>query len=150
MLDEPIQEGQGPKINGSVMMAQADTKEEVMEKIKGDVYFKSGVWDESKVSACFLLDNWSATYWHGLHMARYGDPLNQKHDSTNGDDTSGRVRLLRSEASAQPASRTFLMRNVLTERTDPDLPIQERNTESSIALYPSKAPRLAHQVDGYW
>ncbi|KAK5110116.1 hypothetical protein LTR62_006250 [Meristemomyces frigidus] len=49
MLDEPIKEGQGPKINGSVMMALAETKEEVMEKIRQDAYFKTGVWDESKI-----------------------------------------------------------------------------------------------------
>ena len=49
-LDEPIKEGEPPKINGSVMLAVADTKEEVMKSVKEDVYFKSGVWDESKVS----------------------------------------------------------------------------------------------------
>ncbi|KAK4551982.1 hypothetical protein LTR86_010774 [Recurvomyces mirabilis] len=48
-LDEPVQEGSGPKINGSVMMALAETKEEVMAKVKQDVYFTSGVWDESKI-----------------------------------------------------------------------------------------------------
>ncbi|KAK4549820.1 hypothetical protein LTR36_005121 [Oleoguttula mirabilis] len=47
-LDEPLKEGEGPKINGSVMLALADTKEEVLEKIRADVYSKSGVWDESK------------------------------------------------------------------------------------------------------
>ncbi|KAI6849461.1 hypothetical protein KC332_g1875 [Hortaea werneckii] len=48
-LDEPIKEGEPPKINGSVMLAVADTKEEVMKSVKEDVYFKSGVWDESKI-----------------------------------------------------------------------------------------------------
>ncbi|KAI6913761.1 hypothetical protein KC318_g1142 [Hortaea werneckii] len=48
-LDEPIKEGEPPKINGSVMLAVADTKEEVMKNVKEDVYFKSGVWDESKI-----------------------------------------------------------------------------------------------------
>ncbi|WPG98721.1 Hypothetical protein R9X50_00151500 [Acrodontium crateriforme] len=48
-LDEPIKEGEGPKINGSVMLAVADTKEEVMEKVRSDIYFTSGVWDESKI-----------------------------------------------------------------------------------------------------
>jgi len=57
-LDEPIKEGQGPKINGSVMLARADTKEEVMEHVKKDVYFTNGVWDESKVSIpCFSYRN---------------------------------------------------------------------------------------------
>jgi len=49
-LDEPIKEGSGPKINGSIMMAVADTKEEVMEKLKKDVYYSGEVWDTSKVS----------------------------------------------------------------------------------------------------
>lgn len=48
MLDEPIKEGQGPKINGSIMMAIAETKEEVLEKLKKDVYAKD-VWDFEKV-----------------------------------------------------------------------------------------------------
>lgn len=49
-LDEPIKEGSGPKINGSIMMAVADSKEEVLEKLKQDVYWTSGVWDTNKVS----------------------------------------------------------------------------------------------------
>ncbi|KAK5138237.1 hypothetical protein LTR08_003298 [Meristemomyces frigidus] len=48
-LEEPLKEGEAPKINGSVMLAQADTKEEVLEAIRRDVYSKSGVWDESKI-----------------------------------------------------------------------------------------------------
>ncbi|KAK4922447.1 hypothetical protein LTR28_012633 [Elasticomyces elasticus] len=40
----------GPlKINGSVMMALARSREEVMEKLREDVYFRRGVWDESKI-----------------------------------------------------------------------------------------------------
>lgn len=49
-LEEPVKEGEGPKMNGSVMIALADTKDEVLEKIRKDVYYTSGVWDESKVS----------------------------------------------------------------------------------------------------
>ncbi|KAK6433841.1 hypothetical protein LTR95_009979 [Oleoguttula sp. CCFEE 5521] len=44
-LDEPVQEGQGPKINGSVMLALSETREEVIEKLKQDVYWTKGVWD---------------------------------------------------------------------------------------------------------
>ncbi|KAF2722535.1 YCII-related domain protein [Polychaeton citri CBS 116435] len=44
-LDEPIKEGEPPKINGSIMLACADTKEEALELIKEDIYTKSGVWD---------------------------------------------------------------------------------------------------------
>jgi hypothetical protein len=42
-------EGEGLKIMGSVMMAHATTKEEVMEALKQDVYFKSNIWDMEKV-----------------------------------------------------------------------------------------------------
>ncbi|KAL1305588.1 hypothetical protein AAFC00_007193 [Neodothiora populina] len=48
-LDEPPKEGEGPKINGSIMLALAETKEEVLEKLKGDVYSQSGVWNWEKV-----------------------------------------------------------------------------------------------------
>lgn len=50
-LDEPIQEGQGPKINGSVMLAVAESKEEVLDALKKDVYWTEGVWDTEKVSS---------------------------------------------------------------------------------------------------
>ncbi|KXT11765.1 hypothetical protein AC579_1643 [Pseudocercospora musae] len=48
-LDEPIKEGEGLKINGSVMMVEADTREEVERAIKEDIYYKEGVWDADKV-----------------------------------------------------------------------------------------------------
>lgn len=48
-LDEPLKEGQGPKINGSILMAVADSKDEVMELIKKDIYYTSGVWDLEKI-----------------------------------------------------------------------------------------------------
>ncbi|KAK3628213.1 hypothetical protein LTR56_018727 [Elasticomyces elasticus] len=48
-LDEPVKEGEAAKINGSVMMAVADTKEEVLAKIKEDLYYTSGVWDVEKI-----------------------------------------------------------------------------------------------------
>lgn len=53
-LDEPVQDGQGPKANGSVMLAVADTKEEVLEKLGKDVYVATGVWDLEKVSAGYF------------------------------------------------------------------------------------------------
>lgn len=49
MLDEPIKEGQGPKIKGSVMLAYAASEEEVVKKLKEDVYTKNEVWDWEKV-----------------------------------------------------------------------------------------------------
>jgi len=49
-LDEPIKEGSGPKINGSVMVAVAENEEEVYEKLKADKYWSTGVWDVDNVS----------------------------------------------------------------------------------------------------
>jgi hypothetical protein len=57
MLEDTPKEGSPLKITGSVMMAVASSKEEVMEKIKSDIYADKGVWDMDKVS--------SSTY-HGL------------------------------------------------------------------------------------
>jgi hypothetical protein len=37
------------KIEGSAMVAYASSKEEVLERLKEDIYAKSGVWDFSKV-----------------------------------------------------------------------------------------------------
>jgi hypothetical protein len=48
-LDEPVKEGEGPKINGSVMIVCADSKEDVMKFVESDVYADSKVWDLSKV-----------------------------------------------------------------------------------------------------
>jgi hypothetical protein len=49
MLEEPIKEGETPKMKGSAMLIGAKTKEEVIERLKKDVYVKDGVWDFSKV-----------------------------------------------------------------------------------------------------
>lgn len=48
-LDEPAQEGQAMKINGSALLVQAGSREEALKVVEGDVYTKSGVWDTSKV-----------------------------------------------------------------------------------------------------
>jgi len=50
MLEDVPKEGSPLKITGSVMMAVAGSKEEVMEKIKSDIYADKGVWDMDKVS----------------------------------------------------------------------------------------------------
>lgn len=50
MLEEPIKEGVPPKMTGSVLMCVADSREEVMERVKKDVYYTSDVWDKEKVS----------------------------------------------------------------------------------------------------
>ncbi|KAK4610071.1 Derivative of benzaldehyde biosynthesis cluster protein C [Fulvia fulva] len=48
-LDEPAKEGSPMKINGSVMMAEADTEQEVREIIESDIYYRTGVWDKEKI-----------------------------------------------------------------------------------------------------
>lgn len=74
-LDEPVKEGEGPKINGSVMLARADTEGEVMEKIRDDVYYKHGVWDTDKVSVlqqrlgCWIL-RWIQRAWRTTYAMR--------------------------------------------------------------------------------
>lgn len=40
--------GEAPQSNGSAMLVCADTKEEAMKVVEGDVYVKSGVWDISR------------------------------------------------------------------------------------------------------
>jgi hypothetical protein len=55
MLEEPIKEGVAPKMKGSVLMCVADTEEEVLERVRKDVYWTSDVWDKEKVS---LLLHW--------------------------------------------------------------------------------------------
>ncbi|KAK7190815.1 hypothetical protein DPSP01_007915 [Paraphaeosphaeria sporulosa] len=49
MLEEPITEGQAPKMKGSAMLIGASSREEVVERLKKDVYVKGEVWDWSKV-----------------------------------------------------------------------------------------------------
>ncbi|ORY10851.1 hypothetical protein BCR34DRAFT_566097 [Clohesyomyces aquaticus] len=49
MLDEPLKDGEAPKMKGSAMLIGAKTREEVVERLKNDVYVKGEVWDWSKV-----------------------------------------------------------------------------------------------------
>ena len=51
MLEEPIQAGSTapPKMKGSAMLIGARTREEVVERLKRDVYVSGGVWDWEKV-----------------------------------------------------------------------------------------------------
>jgi hypothetical protein len=51
LLEEPPKEGEPLKLNGSVVSTYASSREEVLEQLKGDIYFSSGVWDLSKVCA---------------------------------------------------------------------------------------------------
>lgn len=49
ILDEAAADGKPLKITGSAMVFRADTKEEVLEQVKQDVYYKGDVWDKEKV-----------------------------------------------------------------------------------------------------
>jgi hypothetical protein len=46
MLEEPIKQGDTstPKMKGSAMLIGAATREEVLERVKKDVYVGEGVW----------------------------------------------------------------------------------------------------------
>jgi hypothetical protein len=62
ILDEVPTENSGLKFKGSAMVALASSKEEVMEKLKADIYARSEVWDFSKVfspptQTTFILTN---------------------------------------------------------------------------------------------
>jgi hypothetical protein len=51
MLEEPVKEGDSspPRMKGSAMLIGAKTREEVLERVKRDVYVEGGVWDVEKV-----------------------------------------------------------------------------------------------------
>ena len=49
LLASPLEENKPPAMNGSAMLAVAETAEEVIEHLKHDVYCTSGVWDIEKV-----------------------------------------------------------------------------------------------------
>ncbi|KAF2467132.1 uncharacterized protein BDR25DRAFT_235898 [Lindgomyces ingoldianus] len=49
MLEEPIKEGEVPKMAGSAMLIGAKTREEVVERLQKDVYVTGKVWDWEKV-----------------------------------------------------------------------------------------------------
>jgi uncharacterized protein len=68
MLEEVPKEGEGLKIMGSAMMAHAATKEEVLEAIKQDIYFKTNVWNLDKVRLHIYPKRWTVI------LIRYADP----------------------------------------------------------------------------
>ncbi|KAF2491111.1 hypothetical protein BU16DRAFT_530677 [Lophium mytilinum] len=49
MLEEPIKEGETPKMKGSAMLCVATTQEEVLERLRRDIYVTEGVWDLEKI-----------------------------------------------------------------------------------------------------
>lgn len=49
MLEEVIEEGGSPKIKGSLMLAFAESKDDVLEALQEDIYYKEGIWDWKNV-----------------------------------------------------------------------------------------------------
>ena len=50
-MDTPMVAGEQPTLKGSVMLAMANSKEEVLDELRKDPYFKNEVWDFEKVGA---------------------------------------------------------------------------------------------------
>lgn len=48
-FDEHPGDGEAPKAKGSVILAHAESREELLEVLRADEYTKSGVWDMEKV-----------------------------------------------------------------------------------------------------
>lgn len=49
ILEETVKEGEDPKIKGSIMLALAESKEDVLKALRKDIYYKEDVWDWDKV-----------------------------------------------------------------------------------------------------
>ena len=49
-MAEPLKEGESMKLNGSFMIAKAESEEEILKKLRDDIYTTSGVWDLEKVT----------------------------------------------------------------------------------------------------
>ena len=49
MLEEPIKENEEMKMKGSFFLAVGETKEEVVEELRRDIYWRAGVWDLERV-----------------------------------------------------------------------------------------------------
>ena len=49
MLSEHPKEGEQPNMVGSVMLISGNSREEVLERIRTDIYTTSGVWDLEKM-----------------------------------------------------------------------------------------------------
>lgn len=49
ILEDVVKEGEGPKIKGSIMLAFAESEEDVLKALREDIYSTEGVWDWNKV-----------------------------------------------------------------------------------------------------
>ena len=61
-MEEIPKEGEGPKLKGSVMLALASSKEEVVDALRSDPYFKSNVWDWDKVKCSEIVSKTKANW----------------------------------------------------------------------------------------
>lgn len=52
----PSREDETPKMNGSALLAFAESKEDVMTLLRNDIYTVSGVWNLEKVCICTSWD----------------------------------------------------------------------------------------------
>jgi uncharacterized protein len=48
-LEEPVKEGETPKMLGSIALIWASSEQEVRERLERDPYVTGGVWDYEKV-----------------------------------------------------------------------------------------------------
>ncbi|RKF73398.1 YCII-related domain protein [Golovinomyces cichoracearum] len=62
-LEEAPKDGEDLKIHGSIVIAQAHSADEVLERLKKDIYSEQDVWDFEKVSS-FLLSRYIHTCVH--------------------------------------------------------------------------------------
>ncbi|KAG5368480.1 hypothetical protein CJU90_0683 [Yarrowia sp. C11] len=48
--------GETPQVTGSTLIVQTDDRDSIVEKLKGDVYAKEGIWDleQVKIQAMFM------------------------------------------------------------------------------------------------
>jgi hypothetical protein len=83
MLEEVPKEGEGLKIMGSAMMAHAATKEEVLEVIKQDIYFKANVWNLDKVRL-----HLSTSKWNFMLMCHADPNLSSEYGTSRGNAIS--------------------------------------------------------------
>lgn len=78
MFSHPPKEGEEPlPMVGSALLAYAETKEEVLEIVKNDIYSTSGVWDLSKVQiwpfkSAIRSDLSSTSDLHSTQVAQQG------------------------------------------------------------------------------
>ncbi|KAL9128634.1 MAG: hypothetical protein Q9217_002730 [Psora testacea] len=49
LLDEPVKEGGNLKMNGSFLLAVAETREEVIKTLREDIYTTARVWDWNRI-----------------------------------------------------------------------------------------------------